>query len=116
MKTILILAAAALLIPSAAGASGQPVTEPYAALPVEITPHKVVPNPDNKASDPNKLICQSEEQIGSRLGGHKTCMTAEQWTEKHREQREFTDAMQAGAEARDSAVQPPAALQGLGPQ
>jgi hypothetical protein len=113
MKRMIPGAAASLLFVTVAGASAQPVTQPSAALPVEITPQKAVPNP---ANDPSKLICQSEDQIGSRLGRHKTCMTAEQWKEKHREQREFTDEMQAGTEARDSGVQPPPALQGLGPQ
>ena len=68
-------------------------------------------------ADPNKLICESEEQIGSRLAKHRVCLTAEQWKEKHREQRELTDEIQAGTYARDSAVQVQAPmLQGLGPQ
>ncbi len=115
-RTIPGVAAPLLLFVTAAGASAQPMTEPYAALPPDITAHKVVPNPDNKASDPDKLVCQSEEEIGSRLAKHKTCLTAEQWKEKHREQREYTEEIQAGTAARDSAVQPPPALQGLGPQ
>ena len=96
MNRMILGAAAPLLFVTAAAANAQPVTAPYAALPVEITPHKVVPNADK---DTSKLICQSEDQIGSRLGRHKTCMTAEQWKEKHREQREFADQMQAGARA-----------------
>ncbi|HWI77393.1 MAG TPA: hypothetical protein VNS53_09980 [Sphingomicrobium sp.] len=102
MTRIALAVAGALL-------SGSPVVA-QAATPVTQT--RQVAN-----IDPNRLICESEEQIGSRLGKHRVCLTAEQWKEKHREQREFTDTIQSGTYARDSAVQVQAPmLQGLGPQ
>ncbi len=100
MKTIALTIAAALLSGSPAVAqTGTPVTQTR----------------QTANADPNKLICQSEEQIGSRLGKHRVCLTAEQWKEKHREQREFTEEIQSGTYARDSA-DPPMGLPGPGPQ
>lgn len=29
--------------------------------------------------DPNKLVCKSEETLGTRLGSHKVCKTAAEW-------------------------------------
>jgi hypothetical protein len=29
--------------------------------------------------DPNRMICRTEEQIGSRVQKRRTCMTAAQW-------------------------------------
>jgi hypothetical protein len=101
MNTIALATAAALF----------PALPATAQTTVPITQYR-----QTSGADPNKLICESEEQIGSRLAKHRTCLTAEQWKEKHREQREFTEEIQAGTYARDSAVQPPPMLQGLGPQ
>ena len=33
----------------------------------------------DKAHDPNRIICRYEEEIGTRLGGHKTCHTWAEW-------------------------------------
>ena len=33
-----------------------------------------------KSTNPNdKIICEKQEEIGSRLGGKKVCKTASQW-------------------------------------
>lgn len=32
-----------------------------------------------KKSDVNKLVCRSQETIGSRLQAHQVCMTVDQW-------------------------------------
>ena len=34
-----------------------------------------------------KLICQNEEVTGSRLGTHRTCLTAAQWQDYRRQLR-----------------------------
>ncbi|MGN6156097.1 MAG: hypothetical protein ACTHN4_10245 [Sphingomicrobium sp.] len=102
MKTIALATAAALLQAFPAAAQNT----------VPVTQYRQTVD-----KNPNKLVCESEEQIGSRLGKHRTCLTAEQWKEKHREQREFTEDIQSGTYARDSAVQMQAPmLQGMGPQ
>ena len=41
-----------------------------------------------KAKDPNRMICQREEQLGSRLSARKVCMTATEWDQLRRDSRE----------------------------
>lgn len=47
-----------------------------------------------KVKDPNKVICQRIEEIGSRLSSKRVCMTAQQWEEQRRQQRENIEDMQ----------------------
>ncbi|RYE56135.1 MAG: hypothetical protein EOP18_04820 [Rhizobiaceae bacterium] len=51
--------------------------------------------PAKPAKDPNRMICKSEEQTGSRLNKKKTCMTATQWEEQRRLSRMEIDRSQA---------------------
>ncbi len=37
--------------------------------------------PTQATADPNKVICETEQQIGSRLASKRICMTAAQWKE-----------------------------------
>ena len=37
--------------------------------------------------DPNEIICQTVQVIGSRLGASRRCATRAQWAEDHRNQR-----------------------------
>jgi hypothetical protein len=48
---------------------------------------------DNK--DPDRMICRSEAQIGSRLAKKKVCMTAQQWKEQRRLSRLEIDKTQS---------------------
>jgi len=32
-----------------------------------------------KAKDPNRMICEKVEEIGTRLGGRKVCRTSAEW-------------------------------------
>lgn len=50
--------------------------------------------PATNVKDPNKLICQRVEQIGTRLGARRVCLTALQWEEQRREQREDLERVQ----------------------
>lgn len=50
---------------------------------------------DVDPKDPNKMICRTEEVIGSRLASKRTCMTAQQWEDMRREQRTTVDRIQA---------------------
>jgi hypothetical protein len=45
-------------------------------------------------TDPNKVICRSQEVIGSRLATEKTCHTAAEWAQYEREMRLTTDRIQ----------------------
>lgn len=45
-------------------------------------------------TDPNRIVCEKVEQIGSRLATKRICMTAAQWAEKRRMDREDLEATQ----------------------
>jgi phage shock protein A len=42
---------------------------------------------ESKAKDPNRQVCQTIEETGSRLGRTRICQTAQQWEEQRRAQR-----------------------------
>ena len=46
--------------------------------------------------DADKIVCQKQEQIGSRLGAKKLCLTVREWRERHALDREHTEGVQAG--------------------
>jgi invasion protein IalB len=55
--------------------------------------------PAAKDKDPNRIICQKIEETGSRVASKKVCMTARQWEEKRRADREYLeDAQQRSLE------------------
>lgn len=45
-------------------------------------------NSDSNNKDPNRKVCETVEETGSRLGGRRVCMTAQQWEDQRRSQRE----------------------------
>ena len=76
---------------SAAGADGTPAgaTEPAVSTPVAGSAMMV--------KDPNRMVCEKVEDIGSRLSAHKVCMTSAEWTEQRRLDRALVDHIQAGS-------------------
>src|SRR5438045_4845181 len=50
-----------------------------------------------KDKDPNRIICERQEEIGTRLGGKKVCKTAAQWDEERRMQRDAVEKYQQQA-------------------
>ena len=46
------------------------------------------------AHDPNEVVCEKQEETGSRLGSHKICMTRSQWAEQRRLNRMDVDKLQ----------------------
>jgi invasion protein IalB len=48
----------------------------------------------SKDKDPNRIICEREEEIGTRLGGKKVCKTAAQWQLERQQQRETIEGVQ----------------------
>ena len=51
-----------------------------------------------KSTNPNdKIICEKQEEIGSRLGGKKVCKTKAQWELDRRQQREDVEGVQQQA-------------------
>jgi hypothetical protein len=50
-----------------------------------------------KSKDPNRIICEKQEELGTRLGGKKVCKTAAEWDEERRLQRENLEGVQRQA-------------------
>ena len=81
MLKSIVIAAAALGV----GAPVAAQTPPLAPAPAPAAP---------KAKDPNRIICERQEEIGSRLGGTKVCHTAAQWDEIRRAGRQQAEDWQ----------------------
>jgi hypothetical protein len=45
--------------------------------------------------DPNRVVCVTEDVIGSRLGAKRRCMTAADWVAYRRDVRNTVDRVQA---------------------
>jgi len=48
----------------------------------------------SKSKDPNRIICEREDQLGSRLGGQKVCKTWQQWQQDRAEHRDTLEDVQ----------------------
>lgn len=51
-------------------------------------------NAAQKSKDPNRKICERVEKIGSRLSAVTVCMTAQQWEDQRRTQRDDFERVQ----------------------
>jgi hypothetical protein len=60
----------------------------------QITSYKTS-NPAPVKGDPNKIVCEKQETIGTRLGAKKVCMTVAEWNDRKRAQRETTEKIQS---------------------
>lgn len=60
----------------------------------------VTNNPSLVKGDPNQLVCEKEEKIGTRLGGEKVCHTVAEWNQIHEGNRENAERLQMGARGR----------------
>ena len=45
-------------------------------------------------SDADKVVCQSQDTLGSRLEAHQVCMTVQQWQQYQAENRQKTQDLQ----------------------
>ena len=69
------------------------------AVPALASPTGNAPAPEAKDKDPNRIICEKIQETGSRLNTRKVCMTAQQWEEQRRRDREnLQDAQQRSLE------------------
>jgi hypothetical protein len=53
-------------------------------------------NPAPIKGDVNKIVCQKEETIGTRLGGKKVCLTVAEWQARQQADRDQTERVQSG--------------------
>lgn len=76
---------AVILVTAAFGATGS-----FAAqTPPGATPSSVV-----KAHDPNEVICERQEVLGSRLQAKRICMTRSQWADAKSQDRQDIERAQ----------------------
>ena len=52
------------------------------------------PTTPPEARDPNKVICEKQEVVGSRLATRRVCMTRAQWADLRRQDRQEIDKVQ----------------------
>lgn len=70
---------------------------PAIAAPAAIEPAVARPKDDQVASgDPHRMVCRSEEVIGTRLRRQKRCMTAQEWYDLHLDNRRTLERVQGG--------------------
>lgn len=50
-----------------------------------------------KKGDPNEVVCEKQEVLGSRLAVKRICKTRAEWAEQRRADREMVDKTQMGA-------------------
>lgn len=84
MSKLAYLIAALLVIPAPA----------LAQIVFQDSPPKAPAKSDTKKSDVDKLICRSQETIGSRLERHQVCLTQQQWTANEQEAKNKVHDMQ----------------------
>ena len=53
--------------------------------------------PKPKKGDPNEIVCEKIEVIGTRLGAKRVCATRAEWAEKRKLDREAVDNAQRSA-------------------
>src|SRR5437899_13091383 len=80
MKSISV-ATAALFLAAPAIAQTAPAAQAPPAAPA-------------KDKDSNRIICERQDEIGTRLGGKKVCKTAAEWQQERQQQRETLEGVQ----------------------
>ena len=84
--SLAVLAASGLAGASfAQGAPAASPTAPQSTTPVANTTPTPTSTPPKHGYDPNTVICKWTEELGTRLGGGKTCMTRAQWDDLARD-------------------------------
>ena len=64
---------------------------PLAAADISSPPHS---SGVTAAADPNQVICERVEKIGTRLGSSRVCMTRAEWAEQRRQNRDVVERAQ----------------------
>lgn len=53
-----------------------------------------VPAPTTAAQNPNEIVCQKQEETGSRLAKKKICMTRAEWADRQLQDRQELERAQ----------------------
>jgi hypothetical protein len=65
------------------------------SAPAQITSYETN-RPTVVRGDVDKIVCQKEEKIGTRLGAKKVCLTVSEWQARTKVHREQTERIQMG--------------------
>lgn len=76
-------AALALLVSSSSAVCAQQPAAPAAPLP-----------PGAKVLNPNEMVCEKQEELGSRLATKRVCMTRGQWADLRGQDRQEIERVQ----------------------
>ena len=68
-----------------------------AAAPAQVVTSYRTNNPSALKGDPNRIVCQKEETIGTRLGAKKVCLPIAEWQARQAADRDQTERVQSGA-------------------
>lgn len=82
-RSVLLLAMLSLPLSAAAVAA-----DPAAPAPAEAS------KPKPKKGDPNEVVCEKQEVLGSRLATRKVCMTRAEWADVRRQDRQAVERVQ----------------------
>ena len=72
------------------------------AAPAQIVTSYRTANPSHIKGNPNRIVCQKEETIGTRLGAKKVCLTVKEWQDRAAADRTETERIQQSARAPSS--------------
>lgn len=67
------------------------------ALAQEAAPSQRTAKP---TKDPNEIICEKQEEIGSRIASQRVCKTRAEWAEEKRSNRQDIDKIQTQRDLR----------------
>ncbi|HWJ58867.1 MAG TPA: hypothetical protein VNR68_04400 [Sphingomicrobium sp.] len=81
--------------------AGLLITSP---VPAQITFEDAPPAPAVKRLPSDKMVCRTQETVGSRLGSKRVCLTESEWKEQERLTREAVQRIQQNV---DICNQPP---------
>lgn len=70
-----------------------------AVAPAQVITSYSTNNPSTIHGDANKVVCEKQEKIGTRLGGKKVCMTVAEWQARQAADRDQMERIQSGARA-----------------
>ncbi|HEX4801343.1 MAG TPA: hypothetical protein VFU91_09230 [Sphingomicrobium sp.] len=88
MRNLLIVSATALVLTPVASAP---------AFAQSQTQQQQQQQSGKKVPDPNEVVCEKQQDTGSRLAAHRVCMTRSQWAEQRRLDRQDVDKAQTQA-------------------
>ncbi|HEX4741086.1 MAG TPA: hypothetical protein VH353_07140 [Caulobacteraceae bacterium] len=75
--------------------NGAPMQATFPSTPTSSPSAAVAPAGQTKKNDPNqRVICKTQDEVGTRLGGKRICMTKAQWDQQTLDARDSVDNIQ----------------------